>query len=43
LVTVDWIPCFLNLPFSCAITIGEQSVSAMIPTCIAAVYGASLA
>ena len=27
----DWMPCFLKRPFSWAMTIGEQSVSAMMP------------
>src|SRR5262245_49484162 len=43
LVTVEAIPYFLNKPFSCAITIGEQSVSAIMPKFIVAVSGASLA
>src|SRR5688572_13603255 len=29
--TVELMPCFLKRPFSCAITIGEQSVSAIMP------------
>jgi hypothetical protein len=29
LATVDSIPYFLNSPFSCAMTMGEQSVSAI--------------
>src|SRR6188472_1219531 len=28
---VEWMPYFLNRPFSWAITIGEQSVSAIMP------------
>src|SRR5262249_54233816 len=43
LVTVDWMPNFLKKPFSCAITIGEQSVSAMMPKLMLGVSGASLA
>src|SRR3954469_4509874 len=43
LATVDSIPYFLKNPFSCAITIGEQSVSAIMPNFILAVSGASLA
>src|SRR5258706_12948542 len=31
LITVELMPYFLNRPFSWAITIGEQSVSAIIP------------
>src|SRR5258707_7203461 len=42
-ITVDSMPYFLNRPFSCAMTIGEQSVSAMIPNLRAVVSGASLA
>src|SRR5687767_12210497 len=41
LETVDSMPYFLNNPFSCAITMGEQSVSAMIPNFILLVSGAS--
>src|SRR5687768_14429285 len=41
--TVDSMPYFLNNPFSCAMTIGEQSVSAMIPNFNLLVSGASLA
>src|SRR3954469_6806589 len=41
--TVDWIPYFLNRPFSCAITIGELSVSAMMPNFIFATSGESSA
>ena len=40
---VELMPYFLNNPFSCAMTIGEQSVSAMMPNFIFAVSGASLA
>ena len=36
-------PYFLKKPFSCAITKGEQSVSAMIPNLISDTSGASLA
>ena len=36
-------PVFLNSPFSCAMTIGEQSVRAMIPNFSLLVSGASLA
>src|SRR4051812_22873312 len=43
LVTVELMPYFLNNPFSCAMTIGEQSVSAIMPKLSAAVSGASLA
>src|SRR6187551_3149985 len=31
LMIVELMPYFLNSPFSCAITIGEQSVSAIMP------------
>ena len=31
LATVELMPYFLKKPFSCAMTIGEQSVSAMMP------------
>lgn len=41
-VTVDSMPYFLNSPFSCAMTIGEQSVRAMMPKLIFDVSGASL-
>jgi hypothetical protein len=41
--TVESIPYFLNSPFSCAITIGEQSVNAIMPNFIFEVSGASLA
>src|SRR5215211_4508560 len=40
--TVDSIPYFLKSPFSCAITIGEQSVSAIMPNFILLTSGASL-
>jgi hypothetical protein len=43
LATVALMPYFLKKPFSCAMTIGEQSVSAMMPNFISAVSGASLA
>ncbi len=36
-------PYFLKRPFSCAITIGEQSVRAIIPNFIADTSGDSLA
>jgi hypothetical protein len=41
--TIELMPYFLKSPFSCATTIGEQSVSAMIPNFRSAVSGASLA
>src|SRR5690242_19405852 len=41
--TVESMPYFLNSPFSCAMTMGEQSVSAIIPNFSAVVSGASLA
>src|ERR1043165_1408945 len=41
--TVDWIPYFLNNPFSCAITMGELSVRAIIPNLSWLVSGLSLA
>src|SRR5690349_17557293 len=41
--TVDSMPYFLKSPFSCAMTIGEQSVRAIIPNFNLAVSGASLA
>ena len=40
---VDSMPCFLNRPSSCAITIDEQSVSAMMPMRIFGVSGPSSA
>src|SRR5688572_22955201 len=40
-VTLELIPYFLKSPFSCAITIGEQSVNAIMPKFISAVSGAS--
>src|SRR6185436_12351852 len=43
LLTVELMPYFLNSPFSCAMTIGEQSVRAIMPNFMAAVSGASLA
>src|SRR5690348_11526911 len=43
LVTVELIPYFLNKPFSCAMTMGEQSVSAMMPKFSAVVSGPSAA
>src|SRR5215207_11673180 len=43
LLTVDSMPYFLNRPFSCAITIGEQSVRAIMPNFIAVTSGDSLA
>src|SRR4051794_13771118 len=42
LATTELIPYFLKMPFSWAITIGEQSVSAIIPNLMSAVSGASL-
>ena len=41
--TVELMPYFLNSPFSCAMTMDEQSVSAMMPSLRSAVSGASLA
>ena len=43
LAMVALMPYFLKNPFSCAITIGELSVSAMIPKRRFGVSGASLA
>src|SRR5215471_3318476 len=43
LVTVELMPYFLNRPFSCAMTMGEQSVSAIIPKLMLGDSGASLA
>src|SRR4051812_39374401 len=43
LITVELMPYFLNRPFSWAITIGEQSVSAMMPKRRSATSGALLA
>ena len=43
LLTVELMPYFLKSPFSCAITMLEQSVSAMMPSLMSAVSGASLA
>src|SRR4051812_28083004 len=40
-VTVELIPNFLNSPFSCAITMGEQSVSAIMPKLMLGVSGPS--
>ena len=40
---VERMPYFLNNPFSCAITIGEQSVSAIIPKRMSLTSGAPLA
>ena len=40
---IDSIPCFLNKPNSCAITIDEQSVKAMIPNRTLVVSGPSAA
>ena len=40
--TVELMPYFLNSPFSCAITIGELSVSAMMPKRMSATSGAVL-
>src|SRR2546425_11269878 len=41
LLTVEWIPYFLKKPFSCAITIGEQSVSAIMPNLRSLISGPS--
>src|SRR6185436_13935416 len=41
--TTDWMPNCLKYPSSCAITIGEQSVSAMIPKRMVLVSGESSA
>ena len=43
LVTVELMPYFLKSPFSWAMTIGEQSVRAMMPKLTFAVSGASAA
>ena len=43
LLTVESMPYFLKRPFSCAMTIGEQSVRAIIPNFSAATSGDSLA
>lgn len=43
LVTVELMPYFLNRPFSCAMTMGEQSVRAIMPKLRFGVSGASLA
>jgi hypothetical protein len=43
LETVDSMPCFLNSPSSWAMTIDEQSVSAMMPMRIFGVSGPSAA
>ena len=40
---VDSMPCFLNRPSSCAMTIDEQSVSAMMPMRTFGVSGPSCA
>src|SRR3954470_14738095 len=40
-VTVALMPYFLKNPFSCAMTIGEQSVSAIMPKLMSGVSGAS--
>ena len=42
-VTVELMPYFLNNPFSCAMTMGEQSVSAIMPKLMLGASGASLA
>ena len=39
-MTVELMPYFLNSPFSCAMTIGEQSVSAMMPKRMSVTSGA---
>ncbi len=41
LETTDRMPYLLKSPFSWAMTIGEQSVSAMMPNLTSAVSGAS--
>ncbi len=43
LLTVESMPYFLKRPFSCAMTMGEQSVRAIIPNFIAATSGDWLA
>jgi hypothetical protein len=43
LTTVDSMPWFLKNPFSWAMTMGEQSVSAIIPNRTLVVSGAVLA
>src|SRR6185369_4292318 len=43
LLTTELMPYFLKRPFSCAITMGELSVRAMIPNFTSGVSGASLA
>src|SRR5439155_7099679 len=43
LLTVELMPYFLKSPFSWAMTMLEQSVSAMMPSLMSAVSGASLA
>src|ERR1051326_2798397 len=43
LATVESIPYFLKKPFSCAMTMGEQSVSAIMPKRNLVVSGAPLA
>ena len=43
LATVELMPYFLKRPFSCAMTIEEQSVNAMIPNFSSEISGASLA
>src|SRR5438105_9153840 len=40
-VTVELMPYFLKKPFSCAMTMGEQSVSAIMPKLRSGVSGAS--
>src|SRR4051812_26364602 len=42
LMTVELMPYFLNSPFSCAITMGELSVSAMMPKRMSVTSGAVL-
>src|SRR5688572_6824333 len=42
LITVELMPYFLNRPFSCAMTIGEQSVRAIMPKRRSGVSGALL-
>src|SRR6186997_3277823 len=41
LVTVELMPYFLKRPFSCAMTMGEQSVSAIMPKLRSVTSGAS--
>src|SRR5436190_14932341 len=43
LAITELIPYFLKSPFSCAITMGEQSVNAIMPSFIVETSGPSLA